>query len=290
MLSSSCNQLRKTMLYCLPSTTERRSNVKKNTEAHVVQESVEVKDNTARVALVSPYTVKFEYNVTDENHTLCKYSLTALVDSGSLIKKKYIPVELITSYDKDQSFTGINGSKLNIFGAILQEIRIHKISISILFYVVPNDTMSYPSILGRDFISLPNIEISFSNGLEIIEKDTNVYDNVNDINISVDIDCSSDLKMNEDFDFSVVSQGRLNAFLTLSIHANMDISSDKVIEGAWTLHQMDTTSNRHNAETWTQHRNELLDTLPKRDTTPKSVVGHIVQCGHKAEKQQIDAL
>ncbi|KAK4875774.1 hypothetical protein RN001_012196 [Aquatica leii] len=49
---------------------ERRSNVKKTTEAHVVQESVEVEGNTARMALVSPYTVKFEYNVTDENDTL----------------------------------------------------------------------------------------------------------------------------------------------------------------------------------------------------------------------------
>ncbi|KAF5301550.1 hypothetical protein FQR65_LT08855 [Abscondita terminalis] len=58
---------------------------------------------------------------------------------------------------------------------------------------------------------------------------------------------------------------------------------------------MDTTSNGHNAETWTQRRNDcwtyrrkfLLDATPKMETTPKSVIGHIIVSGHNVEKQKL---
>ncbi|KAF5294481.1 hypothetical protein FQR65_LT01607 [Abscondita terminalis] len=50
---------------------------------------------------------------------------------------------------------------------------------------------------------------------------------------------------------------------------------------------MDTTSNGHNAKTWTQRQNKLLDTSPKLDTSSKSVIGHIVENGHNVEKQKL---
>ncbi|KAF5290146.1 hypothetical protein FQR65_LT11658 [Abscondita terminalis] len=68
-----------------------------------------------------------------------------------------------------------------------------------------------------------------------------------------------------------------------------------------TFRRMDTTSNGHNAETWTHRRNELfghfaepgyideisIDTTPKTDTAPKSVIEHIVESGHNVEKQKL---
>ncbi|KAF5308518.1 hypothetical protein FQR65_LT06183 [Abscondita terminalis] len=50
-----------------------------------------------------------------------------------------------------------------------------------------------------------------------------------------------------------------------------------------TFRRMDTTSNGHNAETWTQRRNELLDTSPKLDISAKFLIGHNPENGHSAE-------
>ncbi|KAF5303686.1 hypothetical protein FQR65_LT00830 [Abscondita terminalis] len=46
---------------------------------------------------------------------------------------------------------------------------------------------------------------------------------------------------------------------------------------------MDTTSNGHNAETWTQRRNELLDTSPKLDISAKFLIESNAENRHNAE-------
>ncbi|KAF5271159.1 hypothetical protein FQR65_LT17692 [Abscondita terminalis] len=64
----------------------------------------------------------------------------------------------------------------------------------------------------------------------------------------------------------------------------------------WTQRRMDTTPKiEHNVETncwthcrnWTYRRNFLLDATPKMETTPKSVIGYIVESGHNVEKQKL---
>ncbi|KAF5306029.1 hypothetical protein FQR65_LT00744 [Abscondita terminalis] len=46
---------------------------------------------------------------------------------------------------------------------------------------------------------------------------------------------------------------------------------------------MDTTSNGHNVETWTQRLNELLDKSPKLNISAKFLIGHSAENGHSAE-------
>ncbi|KAK4882542.1 hypothetical protein RN001_005861 [Aquatica leii] len=95
-------------------------------------------------------------------------------------------------------------SKLNILDTITQDINIPNINISILFYVVSDDSMSYPSILFHYEI----LKLVLVNDLQMIEKDTEVHVDVNNfMNVDVDIDYSPNLKINENLHFSTVSKG-----------------------------------------------------------------------------------
>ena len=49
-------------------------------------------------------------------------------------------------------------------------ISVNGISVEINFYVVPDDTMSFPAILGRDFILSSDIEITFGISVQIKPK------------------------------------------------------------------------------------------------------------------------
>lgn len=63
-------------------------------------------------------------------------------------------------------FIGINRSKLDIIGTFTNKMGMIDFEINIQFYVLSDGTMIHGSVLGRDFVSLPILEINFGKYLE----------------------------------------------------------------------------------------------------------------------------
>lgn len=120
----------------------------------------------------NPYTLNIVIALPIEKNNISEFSLLALLDSGScisVIKERYCNDYL--PYIGNQNFTGINGSKLNILGTFEAETNISEdLIINLKYYVVPDDTMSFPVILGRDFMSLNSIKITFNQNCVSVTK------------------------------------------------------------------------------------------------------------------------
>lgn len=87
-----------------------------------------------------------------------------IVDTGSPIS--LVRIDLVDSLDimtsnEKQNFEGINKSKLDVLGFINLTVKVSEIQINLTLYVVPNHTIPYKCLLGRDFISNDNIIVSF---------------------------------------------------------------------------------------------------------------------------------
>jgi hypothetical protein len=84
-------------------------------------------------------------------------------------KMNWIETNLIPSHVKlkpyvsDVNFEGVNESKLTVLGTLRQKLLIGDCEIILNFYVVPNSTMKCSCLLGRDFVSHRDLEISFDN-------------------------------------------------------------------------------------------------------------------------------
>ncbi|XP_076248026.1 uncharacterized protein LOC143187672 [Calliopsis andreniformis] len=142
--------------------------------------------------LNAPYTVSISYNIADNSGQNCKYTLCAMLDSGSpisLIKNCLVPLHARTQgCETGPEFCGINGSPLKILGRFYQDVEIEGISIKLNFYIVPDNTMAFMAILGRDFSSHPLIRITWDGKLVITRKTPEV--------ITDELDCAIKQIMN----------------------------------------------------------------------------------------------
>ncbi|CAK9799271.1 Transposon Ty3-I Gag-Pol polyprotein [Anthophora plagiata] len=120
-----------------------------------------------------------------------------MLDSGSpisFVKSSFIPVEARTPLpENNYEFAGIIGSRMEILGFVEREVEVESIPIKLRLYVVPDHTMAYMAILGRDFSSNPLIKVSVDNGLKVSRKEsktTNEFDST--IAQILNIDCMSE--------------------------------------------------------------------------------------------------
>ena len=101
-----------------------------------------------------------------------------MLDSGSpisLIKNCCVPSYVTNSIAGDKvEFHGINGSRLNILKIFYRDVMIEEINLKIKFHVVPDDTMAFIIILGRDFSSNPAIKIEVSDKIKVLSKNNNI--------------------------------------------------------------------------------------------------------------------
>lgn len=129
--------------------------------------------NIVEGSIAEPYILNVSFTVTDKFNVTCTYSIDALLDTGSpinLLKSRYIPSELVRQdLIPVHSFRGINGSKLNILGTFKQAVIVNGITVDVLFYLVPDDTMLASCILGRDFMSNEKVRINFDKKISIAE-------------------------------------------------------------------------------------------------------------------------
>lgn len=141
-------------------------------------------ENTASVIQVTspnaPYLVTLSYQITDELDNKCKYSLVAMIDSGSpisLIRSDFVPAYVCTPVTENQSFYGINGTKLKILGNFVETVEVNDVKLKINFFVVPNTAITCAALLGRDFTSSPFVKISLGGNFSISRADPQSIDN-----------------------------------------------------------------------------------------------------------------
>lgn len=169
---------------------------------------------------ILPYIVDVDFSINNGSEC-CKYSLTALIDSGSpisLIKSKYISSNLyIPNFDlENYTFTGLNGSPLEILGLFQKDVFINNVCTNVKFFVVPDTTMSYACILGRDLFSKPYLKVCLGLGtkVEISESSEVGYNSINEINfieqimnidyVSEPNNVSRDLNVNPNLSYSII--------------------------------------------------------------------------------------
>lgn len=105
----------------------------------------------------------------------------AMIDSGSpvsLIKESYVPWRKHGNLYQVSSILIVELIILRwILSTFQSKITVNNIDLDIKFLVVPDTTMAFVALLGRDFISSPIINISFGKDCVISKRDNNVLEN-----------------------------------------------------------------------------------------------------------------
>lgn len=182
--------------------------------------------NLVQPALSAPYMVNIGYSVSDKNGSNCKYSLNAILDSGSpisLIKESFVPIEVRSPVCQDKiEFRGINGSPLEIIAIFYSKVDIEGIIVDIKFYVVPNHTMAFMALLGRDFSTQSSIKITLADRV-IISKNS---DYLEDICLANNSDTAISEIMNIEIDDAYNNCERENLQINLNI-GNQEVEKIK---------------------------------------------------------------
>lgn len=106
----------------------------------------------------------------------CKLSIKSLVDTGSpisLLKFSVLQNFMINKFEiNDNSFIGINGSKLTIVGLCMAKVYFENKCFDLTFHVVPDDTMQSDALLGRDFLDVTISKLFVGNTVLPCDKDS----------------------------------------------------------------------------------------------------------------------
>lgn len=121
------------------------------------------------------------------------------------MKKQFIPKCLVKVDESNRVFSGINGSRLNVVGIVTLNVAYDNYPESgVCVYVVSNDTMSIPIIIGRDILRKHNISpvneienIGIENEIEILNIDICESDSLSEsliVNPAIDYGKRKELK------------------------------------------------------------------------------------------------
>lgn len=114
-----------------------------------------------------------------------QYYVEALVDSGSAINimtdRTY--TDFFGSYqlmrEEGKNYGGVNKSLLTIYGYIVAKVSFQLLpnyTFNIKFAIVPNSTMTYDCLLGREFITQPGMTVVLNKSVEL-----QYYEHIGDI-------------------------------------------------------------------------------------------------------------
>lgn len=134
---------------------------------------------------------------------LCLNSILDLGSPVSFIKEEFVDVSLMDTIE-DESFVGMNQSQIKLLGSIKRNIKISSITLEVKFYIIRNNTMQYPCLLGRDVLCHEKIRFTIDQGVvsigpaDVLLTDDcvnqimciDVTDNINNILGDLDIDTS----------------------------------------------------------------------------------------------------
>ncbi|XP_037929193.1 uncharacterized protein LOC119663656, partial [Teleopsis dalmanni] len=90
--------------------------------------------------------------------------LESLIDTGSpisFIRQQFVPLVKLINQEKCKilNFCGINKSHLQILGQIVCTVLYDNKKINLKLFIVANETMSYPVLLGRDFLKKAKLKL-----------------------------------------------------------------------------------------------------------------------------------
>lgn len=119
-----------------------------------------------------PYILEFTYTIMDTVGDQAEYKVTAIIDSGSpvsLLKSSYVPARVCRPLETEStSYCGLNNVPLKILGVYNTTIHVNSTEIKVKFLVVPDDTISFNALLGRDFLSSSNIKVVIDGKCKVI--------------------------------------------------------------------------------------------------------------------------
>lgn len=125
------------------------------------------------------------FSYRDENQQFsCK--LLTLLDSGSPIsfmQRTFVPTFLVADHGEDENFCGLNNSKLEILGSVVLYVNLKDSEIKLNVFIVKNQSMKYPVILGRDFLKTTDMQFS-----SLVEDDKAVPTNDDQLENNADVD------------------------------------------------------------------------------------------------------
>ena len=102
-------------------------------------------------------------------------NFVVLVDTGSpinLVKESNVSKGCEIKPVSNCSFSGINCSKLRIIGVIARQVKVKERWFWTKFYVVPNDTMSFRCLVGREFLNDSQLRLIFQNNEIFVEEES----------------------------------------------------------------------------------------------------------------------
>lgn len=149
-----CGSLEHQQRSCPQKFSNGRTNNVKKTENDASTNLVEVYTD-----VVPSYRVKAQVCIEEKQK-----KITPILDTGSaisLIISSCVPEYLIDRNKQQNSFYGINNSNLQSLGMFKTKIILDGLCLDVSFYVVPETTMQYDCLLGRDFIVGNNLSVTF---------------------------------------------------------------------------------------------------------------------------------
>lgn len=178
---------------------------------YLVDSLLEPKDEFRRM-------VQLSFSEKDGN---CKLSLSAQIDTGcrvSLLKEMYVSPNVIklTIQSNIPNFYGINGSRLSILGKIAAHVIWDGTTKLVNFYVVPNNTMFVPVLLGRDALERFGYCLSknftYDNVVnEMLNIETDSMPNTGTLNVNPHVPIEQQSELRAIFSEYYVNQERPNA-------------------------------------------------------------------------------
>lgn len=133
-------------------------------------------------------------------------SISPIIDTGSpisLITESLVPDYLIEEVCDDNTYQGINDSVLSIIGRCKALFLIDGLRVENYLHVVPQKTMQYSCLLGRDFIIRNNLTVTFK-GNEVILSYKKNEDEIQDNDIFlIDTNKNDSSELSLDIDDSI---------------------------------------------------------------------------------------
>lgn len=170
--------------------------------------------NTANLvqslSMTEPYQLPVTYTVSDDCGISRAFKIAALVDTGSpvsLIKSRYVPISSRAPVPTEgYDLCGINGSKVVILGLFRQNVCVGSVNTTLSFAVVPDSTMTFDALLGKDFISNSSVKVAFGDAIEVehVPRENDLPDLAEEI-LNIDIsdnlgELSTELDVNSQID------------------------------------------------------------------------------------------
>jgi len=122
-------------------------------------------------ALRKPYMVTLKISPSGICGNVNTYVTDAIIDSGSpisIIRDSVVRGEVCYPVGEDvNQFCGINGSRLNILSIFHGDVEIQGVRTKIKFFTVPDNTMAFKVLLGRDFLACPLLRVTLGDDVKV---------------------------------------------------------------------------------------------------------------------------